>query len=337
MKLFLFSLVASVSFAKVTYLAKFDGANITTLRWDETNDPVMGGKSIGTFSVDEDNKKGIFNGTCAIVPSLKAPGFCNVISKQSLFKKFPDVSEFLNGALMLKVRSDTPEYKGFKVGFGAKDIPRSSVYGNPSFKAPFTVSGTDWQVVAVNFSSFSYDWSPYTGRCDTKDPTGAQHHCCTSETPEYCPTAKHLSEITNLEFWSEGSEGNFHLEIEWVGASIGAGSGETPSSTVCSVTEYCCPDAKACLTPTKTTCPNEGDKCPSGEICCPLTKLCVKPGKPCVTPCAFSEYCCPDVLMCLTPVKPGNLCTDDTDCGTNDVCCPLTKLCVSVGKKCTPP
>jgi hypothetical protein len=314
----------------VTYLATFDGANTTTWNWDETNDPVMGGKSVGTFTIDTNNKKGVFNGTCAIVPFLKAPGFCNVISKQSLFKKFPDVSKFLGGYMMMKVRSDTPDYAGFKVGFGAKGIPRTSVYGNPSFKAPFAISGTDWQVVSVKFTDFSYDWSPYTGRCDTKDPTGTQHHCCTPDSPKYCPTAQFLSEVTNVEFWAEGAAGDFHLEIEW----IGAGTGE---STVCAATEYCCPDAKACLTPTKTTCASEGDKCPTGTICCPLTKLCVKPGKPCVTPCATTEYCCPDVHMCLTPTKPGSLCSANSDCGAGGVCCPLTKLCVSVGKKCIPP
>jgi len=234
---------------------------------------------------------------------------------------------------MFKVRSDTPDYQGFKVGFSAKGIPKTSPYGAPSFKAPFAVSGTDWQIVTVNFDAFSYDWSPYTGKCDTKDPTGQQHHCCTSDSPQYCPTKEFLSAITDMQVWAEGVAGDFHLEVEW----FAAGTGAAPPSTVCAQTEYCCPDAKACLTPTATTCANTGDKCPSGTICCPLTKLCVKPGKPCVTPCAQTEYCCPDVHMCLTPTNPGNRCASNTDCGQGGVCCPLTKLCVSVGKKCTPP
>jgi hypothetical protein len=331
MKLILLVSVITLVVAEVTYLATFDGATSTSWDWDETNDPVMGGKSVGTFSLDKTNKKGVFNGTCAIVPFLKAPGFCNVISKSSLFRKFPDASQFINGSFMIKVRSSTPEYQGFKLGWSAKGIPRTSRYGNPSFKAPFTVKGTDWQVISVNMSSFSYDWSPYTGKCDTKDPTGQQHHCCTESTPQYCPTAKFLSGITNLEIWAEGAEGDFHLEVEWFGV------GDEAPSAVCSANEYCCPDAKACLAPTKHTCPNDGDKCPSGTICCPLTKICVKVGKPCVTPCATTEYCCPDVHMCLTPVEPGNLCHGNSDCGSGGVCCPLTKLCVSVGNKCTPP
>jgi hypothetical protein len=55
--------------------------------------------------------------------------------------------------------------------------------------------------------------------------------------------------------------------------------------------EYCCPDAKHCLTATTTTC-RESANCGSDETCCPLTKLCVKVGAPCAPPCKDS-YCCP--------------------------------------------
>ena len=36
----------------------------------------MGGKSISTFSTQ--SGMGVFDGTCAIVPFLKAPGFCKI-------------------------------------------------------------------------------------------------------------------------------------------------------------------------------------------------------------------------------------------------------------------
>jgi len=326
--------IASVAAAELTYLATFNGAQSTTVDWKEVNDPVMGGKSVGTFAVDQTNKKGVFNGTCALIPALNAPGFCNVQSQPMMFKKFPDVSQYLDGSFMIRVRSSTPEFKGFKLGWGAPGVPKSSSFSRASgsFKAPFTVTGTDWQVIAVNISSFSWDWSPFTGECDTKDPTGQQHHCCTAEQSEYCPTAKFLSTIDNLAMWAEGFEGNFHLEVEW----IGIGSEETPQA-VCDANEYCCPDAKACLAPTGLACPNTGDKCPVNTICCPLTKLCVKVGNPCKTPCAVTEYCCPDVLHCLTPVNPGFLCKTNSDCNSGNVCCPLTKVCVAVGNACTPP
>lgn len=70
-------------------------------------------------------------------------------------------------------------------------------------------------------NQFSYDWSEFTGRCDTKDPNdGPQHHCCgTGDNAKYCPNADHLSTISDVEVWAEGVKGDFHLEIQWIGAS----------------------------------------------------------------------------------------------------------------------
>eukprot|EP00935_MAST-01C_sp_MAST-1C-sp1_P002050 g2050.t1 len=52
---------------------------------------------------------------------------------------------------------------------------------------------------------------------------------------------------------------------------------------VCKSTEYCCPDAKKCLTPTHKSCQGNANACSAGEVCCPLTKLCVKPGAACIS------------------------------------------------------
>jgi len=206
----------------VTYIVTFDGAKDTTFNWRETNDPVMGGKSIATFSIDQDQKFGTFNGTCAIVPSLKAPGFCSASAHRGLFSpRFADVSAHINGSLQLRIRTSTPKFAGFHVAFSAKDVPHTSPYGGGSFKAPFTTADTtDWQTVQVPFTSFSYDWSPFTGSCATKDPTGQQHHCCTADDAfKYCPTAAYLSSIEDIEVWAEGTEGDFTLDITWIGAS----------------------------------------------------------------------------------------------------------------------
>jgi hypothetical protein len=101
----------------------------------------------------------------------------------------------------------------------------------------------------------------------------------------------------------------------------------------CNSTEYCCPDAKHCLTPTNVSCVDGGNEaCAKGEVCCPLTKICVKPGNPCETPCGVEEYCCPDAKHCLTPVNPGVFCNpkDKDACGDNgDVCCPATHIFVT--------
>merc|ERR1712100_418376 len=237
------------------------------------------------------------------------------------------------------VRSSTPSYTGFKVGWSAKDIPIKPAYGHGagSFKAGFQLKNqTDWQLVQIPMTDFSDDWSPFTGRCDTKDPTGKQHHCCgAGDDAQYCPTTKFLSTLTDLEIWAEGVAGDFHIELKWLGASKAAAPAP---STVCKKTEYCCPDAKHCLTPTHTSCLTD-DACASGDVCCPLTKICVTPGAACETPCADQgSYCCPDALACLAPTTPGVFCHgDNSKCGSGEVCCPLTNICVTAGAKCTPP
>lgn len=215
-------------------LATFDNAAGTTYSWHVMNDPVMGGQSHSKFFVD--HSSGYFEGKCAIVKFLNAPGFCKISTQHSLFRSlhFADASSFIDGALYLDVQTTTPEYKGFFIGFGAKGAKRPSGamhHAAPSFKANFQVPGTKRTTVKVPFNGFSVDWSDFTGRCDTKDPNnGFQHHCCSSEHPEVCPTAEHLSQITGLEVWAEGVEGDFQLQI----FSISAGplKGEAPATVV---------------------------------------------------------------------------------------------------------
>merc|ERR1712025_1387788 len=77
----------------------------------ELNDPVMGGKSTGTWSLG--TGFGILDGEVVNVPSLKAPGFIKAAADGS----FPDVSAFIDGSLVLKVRTTTPEYAGYRVTF----------------------------------------------------------------------------------------------------------------------------------------------------------------------------------------------------------------------------
>ena len=64
----------------------------------------MGGASTSSFKVDRANKLGVFNGTCAIIPYLKAPGFAK-ISTSILNRPFADVSDFIDGGMQLRVRS----------------------------------------------------------------------------------------------------------------------------------------------------------------------------------------------------------------------------------------
>lgn len=209
--------LAAADYKPDLVLVTFDGANGTTFQWQDMNDPVMGGASTSTFAV-KDNA-GIFNGTCAIVSFLKAPGFAKATTRTG---NFADASSCLGGALELRVRSTTASYKGFKAGFTAPGVPSTSLYGGGSFKANFPdlEDTTDWQVVSLPFNTFSYDWSGFTGTCDTQDPNGQQHHCCSdADGGKYCPTAGFLATLTDMEVWAEGVQGDFHLEIDWIGAS----------------------------------------------------------------------------------------------------------------------
>ena len=106
---------------------------------------------------------------------------------------------------------------------------------------------------------------------------------------------------------------------------------------VCKSSEFCCPDAKHCLTPTHVSCLNNANACSSDQVCCPLTKVCVDVGPACTSPCADQgSYCCPDAKHCLTPV-PGIFCNGDAkNCKSGQVCCPVTDLCVDVGAACVP-
>ena len=73
-------------------LVSFEQGRKDEYKWFVVNDPVMGGLSRATFTEDAANEVGVFNGTVAIVPSLKAPGFCNAEARPGLFgQKIPDV------------------------------------------------------------------------------------------------------------------------------------------------------------------------------------------------------------------------------------------------------
>merc|ERR1719424_1491813 len=136
-----------------------------------------------------------------------------------------------------------------------------------------------------------------------------------------------------------GPKFNAPIEVKFFLPPPAPGPAPGPG-TVCKATEYCCPDAKKCLTPTSTSCRFDPNACHNGEVCCPLTKICVVPGADCKTPCADQgAFCCPDAKACLTPVKAkvGLFCDPAIKdaCATGEVCCPLIKQCVTAGDKCT--
>lgn len=176
----------------------------------------MGGKSTGTWSLNSNSAEhfGIFDGEVVDVPSLSAPGFI----KAAADGKFADVSKYLDGGLVLRVRSSTPDYKGFRVTFVAGTLaPAYSCSGGGSipfsrgcFKAKFSVpAGGNFVAIQIPFKSFSDKWSPATGEQTT---TCAQDK-------DVCPTAKALAGIKRIEVWAEVADGKIHLEIESISAA----------------------------------------------------------------------------------------------------------------------
>jgi len=202
--------------AEAVGLATFDGAKGTTFTFTELNDPVMGGKSTGTWHVDTDGHFGVFDGEVVNVPSLRAPGFIKAAADGA----FPDASAAADGSLVLQVRSTTHDYKGFRVSFASGTLsPAFACAGGGSiplsrgcFKAKFLVpAGDDFMDVRIPFASFSDKWSPATGEQTTT---------CEDD-KSVCPTAKTLSAIKRLELWAEGVNGKVHLEVQSIFADGG--------------------------------------------------------------------------------------------------------------------
>jgi len=210
-------------FAEKFKIATYDGANATTADWVVQNDPVMGGGSVSSFTIDDEILR--FNGSCNLIPFLGAPGFAKVRGDAA----FGDLTGYQN--IALKVRSTTPDYAGFKVGFEAPGIPKSTVFSpnpNGQYKAGFSVQGQDWQVIEIPYAQFSWDTSAFTGLCNTADPNGGQQHYCCSDSDlqpskaEVCIQDKYLNTISRVEVWAEGVEGDFDIEVEWIGATNSA-------------------------------------------------------------------------------------------------------------------
>jgi len=203
-------------------LAKFDGSDLQ-FNFKQGNDPIMGGKSTGTFSVKDNH--GIMDGEVVDVPSLKAPGFI----KASADGHFADISKYADGNLVLKVRSSTPEYKGFRVTLAYGTLAAAYACGaggtipfsRGCYKAKFSVpEGDDFVEVKIPFSEFSDKWSPATGE-HVKD--------CTDADKDTCITADGLKGgVKRLELWAEGVSGKVHLEVESISAEPNQSMSQQP-------------------------------------------------------------------------------------------------------------
>ena len=100
---------------------------------------------------------------------------------------------------MLTVRSNTPDYSGFKISFASGALSTtfscavggSVIGGRGCYKADFKVpAGDDFQEVIVPINSFSDKWSSATGKATVK---------C-SDDASVCPTAEKLKKSKRLVF-----------------------------------------------------------------------------------------------------------------------------------------
>lgn len=195
-------------------LVTFDGAAGTTFKFKELNDPVMGGRSTGTWRVDTAGQFGVFDGEVVNVPSLSAPGFI----KAAADGVFNDVSATIAGSVSLKVRTSTPDYKGYRVtvvaGAASPDYSCSGggsiPFSRGCYKAKFSVpASTNFTEISIPWDQFSDMWSPATGEQTTT---------CADD-PSVCLTAKTLANIQRIEVWGEGAAGKLHLEVSSISAS----------------------------------------------------------------------------------------------------------------------
>jgi hypothetical protein len=177
-------------------LATFDGT--TSHTWKTENDPVMGGKSDSSFAVK--NGYGDYSGNCRIVPALKAPGFTFALTEMPLFARFPDVSSA--DGIILGVRNLDGNVTKFRFAFCDSHINVFRCQFQ-SFKATFTLAPSDdFNDVFLPWSAFSDKWSSSTGEHTAEEP----------------PQASSLRSITQLQLWTEGVEGHFHVQLKYVKA-----------------------------------------------------------------------------------------------------------------------
>lgn len=200
-------------------MVTFDGAKDTSHTWRETNDPVMGGKSTGTFNIERG--VGVFDGVCAIVPALKAPGFINAGTVDAL-KRFPDISACKG--IELEVKSSVA-YAGYRFSF-SNAHPSGAKFFASGFKSHFDAPVGDFAKVVIPFSNFTDLWD---------DATGLPIKTC-QEDKQYCPDQKTLNNIKTVRLWAEGVEGKVHLELKSI-AAVGC-SGKAASGPLESLTVY---------------------------------------------------------------------------------------------------
>lgn len=166
-------------------------------RWVEMNDPVMGGRSTGTFRIEDG--VGVFKGRVEDVPFLHAPGF---IQARAIDDTYPDISSCQAFALTIRSRTD---YAGYRFSFGNEHAPHGKVHAF-GYKANVFVPIAEEEFVEVvlPFDDFTNYWDDATG-----DAIVTCH-----EDAQYCPTPNALQNLQRLTIWAEGVKGDVWLDVK---------------------------------------------------------------------------------------------------------------------------
>lgn len=205
----LLAICISVAGAGTVPLATFDGVKATTLQWQTVNDPVMGGRSKSAFKLDEARHLGVWSGEVAIVPFLKAPGFCNLQSP-GLYKTadFPDISS-CDGIIVRAREVEKGGLTSFNVMLmakGAKHLWHQGVYS-----------------AGVNFTDAMSDqfvpWSAFT--CTERGQI-------VSWCPKITTQLKQIDSI-GLGTYFPGSAGNFSIELESMAGRLSGRKPDEPA------------------------------------------------------------------------------------------------------------
>jgi hypothetical protein len=193
--------------------------------WAFTSDPVMGGRSEGTFRVDA-HGRGVMAGSVRTVPSLNGPGFIKI--QTTGWRTFPDATSCTHIGLVAKSLGEG--YAGYRFGFGNSKAPRSSRHAS-GHKASFKDPGPAFVNVSMPFTSFSNYWNAATGENIVE---------C-SEDAQFCPKPEHLKNLGTISIWAEGVNGEVALTIQELfleGCSDkGGGDGDEGGPNVSGVSE----------------------------------------------------------------------------------------------------
>jgi len=225
-------------------LVTFDGKPSTTFNFieqgipnDYTDDTKM--ESSGTWNVTngsgslDADVQTEWNNDWTNNTNYDNPGWPGLI-RATAGGDFADVSSALGGSLILEVKSNTPEYSGFKVTLatpekwgGDHDWGCSYEMGpyknRGCYKASFTVPpSADFVLVQIPLTSFGGSWQYGSGaiwpgkNCtESKIPGKWWPH----KLPEnQCLTAKTLADIKQISIWAEGVSGKVNLEVKSISA-----------------------------------------------------------------------------------------------------------------------